>query len=406
MKTSGQAQLGKLYFKQIFAKHWETYKEEYNPRDIEIETVEKMLNCGKLEYGYTLYMCTECGCWRKVPFSCKTRICPTCGIIRIEDWSEKIKSRLFSGVEHRHIVLTTPRELWGYFQCDMNLLKVLSDAGVELMYDIIRFYRHREGITPGIICVIQTAGRAANFNPHLHLIVTEGGLDKNNHWVNSNFFYYKTLGKKWQYFLLTKLQEHLPKTEEVKQLISSLFEKRRFITHCEQEKVRKKDLAAYIVKYIVSLPIALSRIISYDDENVTYYYVSHYTGKKEVVTISALEFIHRIIQHIPEKHFKLIREAGLYARRMYKAVRLIIDNIMHSLKRISESILTIPEIILPNWRERIKRKFNKDPCICPNCKGEMTLWEIWVKGKKIYQEYKEEKETPIRITKWDYESAQ
>lgn len=145
---------GKIYFKQIFAKHWETCQEQYNPRDIEIETVEKMLNCGNLEYGYALYLCNKCGNWRKVPFICKTRLCPTCGIVRIENWSERIKSRLFSGVEHRHIVLTTPRELWEYFQRDMNLLKVLSGAGVELMYDIICFYKQKEGITPGIICVI------------------------------------------------------------------------------------------------------------------------------------------------------------------------------------------------------------------------------------------------------------
>ena len=76
---------------------------------------------------------------------------------------------MVKGVGHRHVVLTTPKELWSYFLKDRLLPKVMADAGAEIIKDILFFYRG-EGVEPGIILIIQTAGRALNFNPHLHLL--------------------------------------------------------------------------------------------------------------------------------------------------------------------------------------------------------------------------------------------
>jgi len=132
---------------------------------------------------------------------------------------------MIKGVGHRHVVLTTPKELWGYFLKDRSLLNIMADAGVELIKDILSFYRE-EGVEPGIILIIQTSGRSLNFNPYLHLLITEGGLD--------------LLGRKWKYFLLTRLKGYLPKNERAKKLIDTLFkEKPLFITYCKKEKKEK-----------------------------------------------------------------------------------------------------------------------------------------------------------------------
>jgi len=87
---------------------------------------------------------------------------------------------MIKGTGHRHVVLTTLKELWSYFRRDRYLLKVMADAGAELIRNILKFYRKKEGIEPGIILVIQTSGRSLNFNPHLHFLITEGGLGKDN----------------------------------------------------------------------------------------------------------------------------------------------------------------------------------------------------------------------------------
>ncbi|TKJ45629.1 hypothetical protein CEE35_03080 [Candidatus Aerophobetes bacterium Ae_b3b] len=67
--------------------------------------------------------CLNCGEEKIIPFSCKSRLCPSCSHIHLEKRIIKIKSIMIKGVGHRHVVLTTPKELWGYFFKDRSLLK-------------------------------------------------------------------------------------------------------------------------------------------------------------------------------------------------------------------------------------------------------------------------------------------
>ena len=70
----------------------------------------------------------------------------------------------------------------------------------------------------------------------------------------------------------------------------------------------------YIGRYLGRPVIATSRIDSYDGDNVTFHYNRHEDDKYVVETIPAIDFIKRLIRHIPEKHFKMIRYGGIYAR--------------------------------------------------------------------------------------------
>jgi len=70
----------KKAFKQIFKDHWDIYKKRYPTREIEDESVQKMLSCDKKANGYAEYISTNCGEERKIiPFTCKSRFCPSCG---------------------------------------------------------------------------------------------------------------------------------------------------------------------------------------------------------------------------------------------------------------------------------------------------------------------------------------
>jgi len=124
---------------------------------------------------------------------------------------------MIKGAGHRHVVLTTPKELWSFLRRDRYLLKVMADAGAKLIRDILKFY-----------------------GPYLHLLVTEGGLGKDNRWYSLSYIDRYLLGRKWQYFLPKRLREYLPKNERTKRLIDKLFkEKRSFITYAKKEKKEK-----------------------------------------------------------------------------------------------------------------------------------------------------------------------
>ena len=80
-----------------------------------IDAVKKMLKCGTDKLGFTMYQCPSCGQYKKVPFTCHTRICCSCGNLYNMQRANSIAEKMFD-VKHRHIVFTIPDALRPYFK--------------------------------------------------------------------------------------------------------------------------------------------------------------------------------------------------------------------------------------------------------------------------------------------------
>ena len=299
---------------------------------------------------------------------------------------------MLKGIRHRHIILTMPDKLWSYFKKYRSLLKVLSDAADLLIKDILKFYKKKDALIPGIISVAQTSSRRCTFNPHLHLLVTEGGLlfpskGTSAGWYPLTFIKSEVLSHKWQYFLLTSLKPHLPATPETRKLIDELFKlKTGFITYSKAQKIRKRDIVEYLIKYVVSPPIALRRIIKYDGRYVTYTYTPRQSQTQRTETVHVFRFINLLVQHIPEKGQKMVRYYGLYARNLLKRAKIILKELAERLKNISNIIIPkVSEVIYNalSYRERMKKYFNKDPALCPACQVEMITEKIYCFGQRF-----------------------
>ena len=388
-----------LYYKnrliQIFQDHWEQFKyfnSQLVTEDIEAN-VQKMMGCGLLSNGYAEYRCS-CGHVKRVPFSCKSRFCLRCSKVYIDKWVARIKQRIFAKVTHRHIILTVPGTLWRYFH-NAKTLKLLADCGARLIEEVTKICLRGKQIKLGVVLVTQTAGRSSTWNPHLHLLVTEGGLDKDDRWYNFYYFDYNILRKKWMYILLNALKKELVDDREAIRLIDEVFRKRAasgLIVRAKKEKVRKTDIIGYLIKYVASPPIALYRITGYDGEHVEYWYREHPTDRRVFARVSAYEFIARLIQHIPPKGLKLIRHYGLYARVKFREAKAVIDKIFAHIKAISQEFLSFLGSPSPtSYRERLQNSFGVDPLKCPRCGNLLTLWEVWhPKYGTVYDIHREE----------------
>jgi hypothetical protein len=374
-----------IYYKnrliQIFRDHWEQFK-VFNPQlvDENVENnVQKMMNCGLFSGGYAEYRCS-CGYVKRVPFSCKSRFCLRCCKVYIDNWVAKMRQTIFAKINHRHIILTVPGSLWKYFH-NQKMLNLLADCGAKLVEEVASICLKGRQIELGIILITQTAGRRSTWNPHLHLLVTEGGLDRNNRWVSFYYFDYKILRKKWMYILLISLKKALSFDFEALRLIDEIFKKNAswgFIARAKKEKVRKTDIIGYLIKYVASPPIALYRITDYDGEYVKYWYREHPTDRQVYTRLSAYEFIARLIQHIPPKGLKLIRHYGLYARVKFKKVKELIDRIFRYTRVISQEFFSfLKSSPSKDYRTRLKMSFGIDPFKCPKCGERLILYEVW-----------------------------
>lgn len=342
--------------------------------DSVVENVEKMLNCRNPSGGYAEYICPCCFEKKKVPFTCKCRFCTSCGKIYIEKWVEKTVNNIFD-VPHRHIVFTIPQELRAIIFKDRSLIKVLTDCAARAALEVLQI-RGSDAV-PGIIAIVHTFGGDLKFNPHVHMLITEGGLTSDNQWDDIPFLPYALLRKKWQYYLLTELKAILPKTRENAQLIDYLFKSKSkgFYVNAEKKMTSARFAARYIGRYMARPALAEYRIIRYDGKTVTFWYKDHYTNRRVTMTLEVKEFIKRLIDHIPVKGFKMVRRYGIYSRRSKSISIKILQKckrfIQMTIDFINDGFKTV------SWRERMIRSFGKDPLLCQKCKEEMFLWRIW-----------------------------
>jgi len=373
----------KITVKQIFMEHWGQFREKSwhgIPIDMQKsveESVTKMLGCGDPKNGYTKYVCTECGEEKVVGFTCKSRFCNPCGKVYIENWVNKQVENIIE-TPHRHAVFTVPAEIRGKIYWNKRLIKDMSDRVAGL---IERWYKQRNkslDYRVGIITVVHTFGRDLKFNPHIHVLVTEGALDKYNVWKSVGYIPYEYLRKAWQKVLLDLIKEKFGHDTKIRNLINILYHRypKGFYVHAGTRMRDARGAAQYIGRYLARPAIAEYRIIKYDGQNVRFWYEDHNTGKRVEVELSAVEFIGKLVMHIPPKYFKMVRRYGLYQRNKNNQAQKIVSlwNYIKT-KNLKKTNKTKSKKL--SWKERIRKEFGDNPIACPKCRNEMELWTIW-----------------------------
>ena len=362
----------------IFTDYYEHIIYEFHPRPAVIENVNKMIHCGDPSYGGAMYGCPHCGNLKFVPFRCKSRFCPSCGNKYNQLRSFHMSCKLVSCV-HRHCVFTIPAELRVYFLEDRTLLDCLFHSVRDVVLRMFSKMNKTENFTPGLICVLHTFGRDLKWNPHIHALISEGGAGNITPWRPVKHFDYSFLRNAFRKVLLERLTSRIgPTFRKVK---NEMYTK-----HADGFYVRAKpnlctpDITIkYISRYLGRPVIATSRIDTYDGENVTFHYTRHEDNKTVTETIPALNFIQKLIVHIPEKHFKMLRYYGIYAKhhkqemKLRKCISAEKQCFLHSIQ---------------DWRQSILLSFGYDPLCCSECGTSMLVLEVYHKKTALFEQYR------------------
>jgi hypothetical protein len=366
-------------FKQIFRDHWGTFQQghpRYQDRHVQA-VIEKMLSCGTLEAGYTTYLCPHCLAEKRVACSCKSSFCLSCCKVYVDEWVAHIGRTLYEGVAYRHVVLTMPDALHRECYRDRPLLADLMQCGVAMLSDALSWFT-KVKLEAGYVVVLETAGRSGHWNPHLHILMTSGGMTPQQQWREVDDFPFTVLHKKWQYHLFTMLKQRVG-TRALKDKIDVLWRKypRGLVAYLEEGKVPAggEGLAYYLATYVVSPPISLRRLLSYDGQRVRYWYNDHKTKQRQEEEVSALTFIGRMVQHMLPKGFHRMRYYGLHATCTVKQVKGLRTMLMVALGRLIKGTYRIAA--RTTYRDRVLASTGRDPLRCTRCGGEMMLWKVW-----------------------------
>lgn len=357
----------------IFKDHYEEMLYILHPRQAVIDNVDKMLNCGDPSFGGAMYACSKCGNIKFVPFRCKSRFCPTCGVKYCQDRSNSMALKLIQ-CTHRHCVFTIDEELRSFFLKDRSLLDCLFNAVRSVVLRMFHQINKSKNFVPGFLCVLHTFGRPLEWNPHIHCLITEGGFSDDGFWRVVKHFNYTLLRKSFQTALLNEMEKRIGASFKKTKALIYKKDANGFYVYAKPNLCDTQAVIKYVSRYLGRPVIALSRIDSYDGETVTFHYNRHEDNAFVRETIPVLDFISLLIQHIPEYHYKMTRYYGLYARHRDSDKKL--RKAIHPSKH--KFILSYSK-----WRNNITSSFGYDPLCCSNCKATMTLTDLYFKHKRV-----------------------
>ena len=83
------------------------------------------------------------------------------------------------------------------------MVKVMMDSASKAALEVLR--SKGTDAVPGILAIVHTFGKDLKFHPHVHILMTEGGLKSKKEWEDIPFLPYDLLRKKWQYYLLNRV---------------------------------------------------------------------------------------------------------------------------------------------------------------------------------------------------------
>ena len=364
----------------IFKDHYEEMIYILHPRDSVIENVEKMINCGDPSFGGAMYGCPHCGKLKFVPFRCHSRFCPTCGNLYAMQRTTSMAFKLVN-VPHRHCVFTIDKNLRKFFLNDRSLLDCLFHAVHKVVSHMFYKQNMSMNFTPGFIMVLHTFGRDLKWNPHIHCLISEGGYSDNGFWRSVNYFNYTYLRNAFRTVLLNEMEPQIGPSFKKAKSLCYREHKDGFYVYAKPNKCDPKTVVKYIGRYLGRPVIATSRIDKYDGASVTFHYNRHEDDEYVEETLPVMEFIQRLIQHIPEKHYKMIRYGGLYARhreidkKLYRAVSREKHRFYRSFNQ---------------WRTAILSAFGYDPLKC-ECGTTMLFLELYFNHKRVSLEEMYEK---------------
>jgi hypothetical protein len=354
------------YFDRFLTEYESRFEKQYGfLRPIIKDVVERYLDCGNPRCGFARIRCPDCHTEHLLMFSCRTRgFCPSCHAKRLEEWGEWMREALLLDVPHRQVVFTIPRMLRIFFKYNRRLLGELCRCALRSLIRYFEFVTGRE-IMPGVIAAIQTFGAKINFHPHLHFLVTEGGVDESGTFHRIPRIDDSGLAELFAREVVSSLVcKELLSPEWAERLLS--WRHTGFNVH-SRVRAKTRHEAERVGKYMIRPLLSLERL-SLDERSGR---VGYRYGKeaRETERIDYLEFIARVTSHIPDKGQVTVRYYGLYANAHRGKVRKASLGLL-PLPIVEEELRPIPS---KGWAEMIRKVYEVDPMICPQCGATMKV---------------------------------
>lgn len=334
-------------------------------------------DCRTAACGARVEQCDQCSDRTLCFNSCGNRHCPRCQSSARDRWLTKMARDLLP-VPYWHVVFTLPSQLIPLaYQNARVIYTLLFQAASEALLTIAADPK-RMGARVGFLAVLHTWNQKIGLHPHLHCLVPAGGLSNDrSRWIHSSkrFFlpvrvlgsrfrnqFLKLLGAAWhaRKLRLTGSVAHLRQAPAFGRLTSQL-KRLKWVVYAKRPFGGPEYVLKYLARYTHRVAISSSRLISFENGKVTFRWRDSANGNQQkLLTLDAVEFIRRFLQHVLPSGFVKIRHFGFMANPCRKKSLLAARTLLGSVAE--------PEIALnTKQRDALDRR-------CPVCgAGRLTV---------------------------------
>lgn len=296
-------------------------------RTEEYSTLNLMALCRQGPLGYNHARCQDCRHTEWFASSCGNRHCPNCLGPRQAQWSEKVCNRL-PDCPHFHVVFTVPEEFHDFFK---HNYQIAADALFAAASETLKLFQHNNWkLDGGFLGVLHTWGRALNWHPHLHVLVSAGGRDvSTGRWRQARATYLfpvKSMSKVFRAILLRRIEE---RDDDVKiqwpEALESVEARRDWRVKLAGKNWNifsratlgnTRAVVRYLARYTSRIAMSNQRIKRVDDKarTVTFEWKDYKDGEKtKEMTMPGATFLRCFTRHLVPRGFRRVRYFGLLA---------------------------------------------------------------------------------------------
>lgn len=362
-------------------KHQELFGQVMMPS--QTRALRDIADCMTEKMGGGRHQCNQCDNDFWCFHGCRNRSCPKCHGRQTANWLEKREAEMLP-CGYFHVIATVPSELRLLFLRHQKILYgLLMKTTADALRDLAANPRY-VGAEVGILAVLHTWTSQLHLHPHVHMLVTGGGVTKDGgEWHDAPKDYLVPV-KKLSSMIKQRFAEALRKQHpDLFRDAPSEAWKKEWCSFCKPFGEGREAVLRYLARYVFRIAISNARILTMDETHVTFRYKDNDNGQMKEERIPGVDFIRRYLLHVLPKGFHKVRYYGLWhpgqrAKQERARVLLLLD------KKIDPVAVDEPVLLADLAEEALKQSECEEHAFvvkCPVC-GSKDVKLIETKRRK------------------------
>jgi hypothetical protein len=350
-----------------------------------------LMQCRTAALGGHIQACPDGHVARIWYNSCRHRSCPQCAYLQTERWLALQRARLLA-CDHYHVIFMLPHELNPLWLANVSVMTTLLFQAVRDTLGTLLADPKYLGAQPGILMALHTWSQTLVLHPHMHCLVTGGGLTPTGSWVavrNGFLLPARVVMAVFRGKMVAAIRQTLargalalPEPMRPQQLLNLLNR----LGHPTKTKWNVRIMERYrhgagvvtsLARYLRGGPLKNARLVAYDGDRVTLTYRARQeeaeagSASLQRMTLPVADVLQRWLLHVPVPQTRVVRAYGLY--HPTHAVALAVCR-----TALGQAPMEVPVCL--DWQTVCAQRGEAHPERCPTCGQRLVCTGVIPRG--------------------------